>query len=188
MTIERPMFPPRAESVDSFSHQPAIGHPVRGAPISESGKPVEGLSRRNLLGALAVLPVALPTAVAAPDPIFALIAAKQAADIAHGNAIDVQDDADARYGHDSEQAWEADEACEEACHRAMDAAWQLAITAPTTLAGVVAMLRFANQHEDEGFEWPDTDRVGRKGWHYQLRAAMVAAIETIIRQAAGALA
>jgi hypothetical protein len=25
MTIERPMFPPRAESVDSFSAQPAIG-------------------------------------------------------------------------------------------------------------------------------------------------------------------
>jgi len=50
----------------------------------------------------------------------------------------------------------------------LDAAWQLAMTAPTTLAGVAAILRFANQHEDEGFEWPDTDRMGREGWHYQL--------------------
>jgi hypothetical protein len=121
---------------------------------------------------------------AEPDPIYAALAAKQAADVAHGLAIDVQDDADARYGYDSQQAWDADEACEEACHRAMDAAWQLAITAPTTLAGVAAILRFANQHEDEGFEWPDTDRIGREGWHYQLRATMAQAIEAIIRQKA----
>lgn len=31
------------------------------------------LSRRNMLGALTVLPVALPAAAAEPDPIFAAI-------------------------------------------------------------------------------------------------------------------
>ena len=36
MTIERPMFPPRAESVDSFSHQPAIGQPESANRTSES--------------------------------------------------------------------------------------------------------------------------------------------------------
>jgi hypothetical protein len=137
------------------------------------------------LVAAAAPPTSTPEVSSAPvDPIYAAIAAKQAADVAHGLAIDVQDDADARYGHDSQQAWDADEACEEACHRAMDAAWQLAITAPTTLDGVAAILRFANQHEEEGFEWPDSDRVGREGWHYQLRATMASAIEAIIRQQA----
>lgn len=146
------------------------------------------LSRRAAMAGIASA-VALPTAVGIPttaaasdDPVFALIEAKRAADVAHGDAIDVQDDADARYGHDSQQAWDADEACEEACHGAMDAAWQLAVTAPTTLAGVAAILRFANQHEDEGFEWPDTDRMGREGWHYKLRTTMASAIEIIIRK------
>jgi hypothetical protein len=176
----------RAESVDSFSHQPAIGQPESRTLASDSPKPLERLSRRNVLAGLAVLPVALPTAAdRTVDPIFALIAAKQAADVAHGEAIDVQDDADVRYGYDSQQAWDADEACGEACHRAMDAAWQLVITAPTTLAGVVGLLRFANQHEDEGFEWPATDFIGRDGWHYQLRATMAAAIEAIIKAQAG---
>ena len=30
-------------------------------------------------------------------------------------------------------------------------------------------------------EWPDTDRIGRKGWHYQLRATMAQAIEALIK-------
>lgn len=150
-------------------------------------------ARRRLLtiaagGAVAAtIPIAtlagIPTAA---DPVFALIAAKQAADVAHGDAITVQDKADVRYGYDSPQAWDADEACEEACHRAMDAAWQLARSAPTTFAGVVAILRFTNQFEDEGMEWPDTDRVGGEGWHYQLRATMAQALETIIRQGGAA--
>lgn len=67
----------------------------------------------------------------------------------------------------------------------MEAAWQLARTAPTTFAGMVAVLRFANQFEDEGMEWPETDAIGRAGWHYQLRATMAAAIETIIKAQAG---
>ena len=52
---------------------------------------------------------------------------------------------------------------------------------PTTLAGVLAVLRFANQFEAEGNEWPDSDRIGPDGWHYQLRGTMAAAIETITR-------
>jgi hypothetical protein len=39
MTIERPMFPPRAESVDSFSLQPAIGQPESGNLTTDSPRP-----------------------------------------------------------------------------------------------------------------------------------------------------
>jgi hypothetical protein len=44
MTIERPIFPPRAESVDSFSLQPAIGQPVAASAAGDSHKPAEGPS------------------------------------------------------------------------------------------------------------------------------------------------
>jgi hypothetical protein len=60
MTVEHPMFPPRAESVHAFSPQPAIGQPESQTLTSDSPKPAEGLSRRNLLSALAVLPAGLP--------------------------------------------------------------------------------------------------------------------------------
>ena len=81
MTIERPMFPPRAESVDSFSLQPAIGQRERECRLSESRKPAEGLSRRLVLAGVAsaaALPIAgsLPTtAEATTDPIFGAIEA-----------------------------------------------------------------------------------------------------------------
>ena len=47
------------------------------------------------------------------------------------------------------------------------------------------MLRFANEIEDGGMEWPSTDVVGAEGWHYQLRATMAAAVETLIEAQAG---
>ena len=59
--------------------------------------------------------------------------------------------------------------------------WDLARTPPATLAGVAAVLRFANEIEDGGMEWPNTDTIGPEGWHYQLRASMAAAIEAITR-------
>ena len=54
------------------------------------------------------------------------------------------------------------------------------MSVPATLAGVAAVLRFANEIEDAGNEWPDTDTIGREGWHYQLRATMAAAIEALM--------
>ena len=89
MTIERPMFPPRAESVDSFPYQPGVDHGKAERPASESLKPGEGLSRRHMLAGLAVLPAALPAAAALPmevaaipaeqDPVFAAIRCHKAA-------------------------------------------------------------------------------------------------------------
>jgi hypothetical protein len=152
------------------------------------------LARRAVLAGIAsaaALPVAaaIPTtslkAAPAIDPAFTVIAEKLAADVAHGEAIDTQGTADERFGHHSEESWEADEYCETACHLVNEADWKLANTPPTTLAGVAAVLRFANKIEDDGLEWPDTDAIGPEGWHYQLRATMAAAIEALIKAQAG---
>jgi hypothetical protein len=56
---------------------------------------------------------------------------------------------------------------------------------PTTLAGVAAVLRFANEIEDGGMEWPNTDAIGTDGWHHQLRATMAAAVEILIKVPVG---
>jgi len=120
-----------------------------------------------------------------PDPVFALIADKLAADIAHGKAIDVQDEADDRYGFHSDESSEADDRCLVACRAVNAIDWRLAITPPTTLAGIAAVLRFANEIEDGGMEWPATDVIGAEVWHYQLRATMAAAIEALIKVPAG---
>ncbi len=50
---------------------------------------------------------------------------------------------------------------------------------------MVAVLRFANEIEDAGIEWPNTDAIGPDGRHYQLRATMAAAIEALIKVQAG---
>jgi hypothetical protein len=126
----------------------------------------------------------IPT-TAAVDPTFALIAEKLAADVAHGEAIDAQDDSERDNGIDPDAAEVAFQRCCVACGVVNEADWRLATTPPTTLAGVAAVLRFANEIEEGGMEWPDTDAVGPEGWHYQLRATMAAAIEALIKDQAG---
>jgi hypothetical protein len=134
------------------------------------------------LATAAMVPNDVPQAVtlprhSGPDPAFVLIADKLAGDIAHCEAIDAQDEADERgIGLD-----EADDRCWAACHAVNAIDWKLATTPPTTLAGVAAVLRFANEIEDAGLEWPNTDAIGPDGWHYQLRATMAAAIEELMK-------
>ncbi|HEV3138492.1 MAG TPA: hypothetical protein VGZ26_11325 [Pirellulales bacterium] len=145
-------------------------------------------TRRHLLtipagGAIAAV-VGIPTSTTAPavDPAFALIAAKLAADVAHCKAIDAQGEIEGRGDFRSDAAIEAQDNAQAACHFANEVDWKLATTPPTTLAGVAAVLRLANEIEDAGNEWPNTDTVGRDGWHYQLRATIAQAIETIISE------
>jgi hypothetical protein len=142
----------------------------------------------DTLAAAAAMDPSVPAAVTMPraqQPDPALIADKRAADIAHGEAIDAQDEADDRYGSHSDEAWEADDRCEAAGQAVHAIDWKLATTPPTTFAGVAAVLRFANEIEDGGMEWPSTDAIGPDGWHYQLRATMAAAIEALINTYAG---
>jgi hypothetical protein len=115
------------------------------------------------------------------DPAFTLIAEKLAADVAHCEAIDAYGEFEGRRDYSSDAAIEAAENSEAACQYVNDADCRLANTPPTTLAGVAAVLRFANEIEDAGLEWPDTDAIGPDGWHYQLRATMAAAIEALIK-------
>jgi hypothetical protein len=148
-------------------------------------------ARRHLLtiAAGAALAAAIPTAAlaaaGAADPAFAPIAEKRAADVAHCAAIDVQDEAERVHGSDSDAADEAFQRRSVACRAVNDADWRLATTSPTTLAGVAGVLRFANEIEDAGMEWPDTDAIGAKGWHYQLRATMASAVEALLKAQAG---
>jgi hypothetical protein len=145
---------------------------------SERGERVSaGLARAREKG----VTLGRPRIVAAADPAFALIAAKLAADIAYGEAIDAQDEAD----ESGIGKYEADDCCLAACDAAAEIEWKLANTPPTTLEGVAAVLRFANEIEDANLEWPNTDTIGPDGWHYQLRATMAAAIEALIKGPAG---
>jgi hypothetical protein len=169
MTLERPMFPP----VDPTRR--------RFLAISAGASVVS-------VGALAdaAMPATAPDSRAcAADPAFALIAEKLAADVAHGKACDALSDAEERYGFHSDAVEEAWENSGAACHAADEVGWKLARTVPATLAGVAAVLRFANEAEDAGNEWPDTDTIGPDGWHYQLRATMAAAVEALIEAQAG---
>jgi hypothetical protein len=59
-------------------------------------------------------------------------------------------------------------------------AWAIATTVPTSMAGVAAVLRYANEWEDAGEEWPGTDEIGSDGWHYQLRQTLAEALGAII--------
>jgi len=136
--------------------------------------------------AVAAMPAAGPDSSAcAVDPALALIAAKRTADVLHCDAVDAQGEAEKRYGFRSVEQWDAAENCAAACCAANEIDWKLANTPPTTLGGVAAVLRFANEVEDAGWEWPDTDTIAPpESWHYQLRATMAAAIEALIKAGA----
>jgi hypothetical protein len=145
-------------------------------------------TRRHLLTIAAggAVAAAMPTYTRAKpghavDPAFALIAEKLAADEAHCRAIDAQDEAETCHGFRSEAAAEAAANCAAAGHAVNEIDWKLANTLPTTLAGVAAVLRFANEIEDAGMGWPHTDTIGPDGWHYQLRATMAVAVEALIK-------
>jgi hypothetical protein len=169
MTTERPMFPP----VDSNRRR----FLTNAAGVAAGG---------TVLALAAIPPTSAATApTGALDPVFAVIAEKRAADIAHCEAIDVQGEFEGRGDFRSPAAIEAREGSAAACHYANEVDWKLATTVPTTIAGVAAVLRFANEIEDGGNEWPDTDTVGPEGWHYQLRATIAAAIEALIKAQAG---
>jgi hypothetical protein len=176
------MFPPVAAAQDSLKPSPAIGQPESQNLTSESAKPVKGPSRRQLLSGLAALPaVEIPLASAAePDPIFTLIEAKRVADVAHEAACHALNEAERRYGFSSDEADAAWDAQGPACHAAFDAAHSLVSTPPTTLAGLLAVLRFVNGMQDRG-SWPEDMDLEQ-----QLLLTTATAIEAIIRQGAAA--
>ncbi|MGY3134878.1 hypothetical protein ACVWZM_005560 [Bradyrhizobium sp. USDA 4501] len=105
------------------------------------------------------------------DPALEAIAKHQQADADHNAAITATDATEYR----SEAYWQADDHQGACCHAEADAGWDLARTIPTTLGGVAAVLEYVKQYEDKGEEWPNSDCIGREGWHYQLRQMMATA-------------
>ncbi len=131
------------------------------------------MAARGVALTLATVPA---TAAAAPtgslaqseaDPIFALIARHRAEQEAYGEALVAR-----------EHGVTANDRDEQLCHSCHELGWALANTTPTSLAGVAAVLRYVNEFEDRGEEWPDTDTIGSDGWHYQLRQTAARALET----------
>ena len=150
--------------------------------MDQSQPPFDQARRRFLaVAARASLAGALAGISTAVDPAFALIAAHRVAEVAHCKVIDAQDEAEARYGIRSDEAWEAADRSGALCDEVNAICWKLA----TMLAGVAAVLRLANEVEDAGLEWPEIDTIGSEGWHYQLRATMAAAGEALIKAHAG---
>lgn len=74
----------------------------------------------------------------------------------------------------------AEHRVEQLCESCHELEWALASTMPTSIAGVVAVLRYANEVEDHGEEWPNTDEIGAHGWHYQMRQTAAKALETLL--------
>ena len=134
---------------DSVHSTPPTNTSAIDAPKS-TGNPH---TRRSVLGAIAAATAAVTVAGARPagasptvDPIYALIAEKRAADVAHGKAIDAQDEVEERGDLSSDAAIEVQDNSEAACDLVNEVDWKLATTLPATLAGVAAVLRFANQN------------------------------------------
>jgi hypothetical protein len=148
----------RAESVDSFSHQPGIGQPESQNLTSESGKSGKGLSRRLMLGGLVILPAALPAAVdAATDPIFAAIERHKQAAAVWDAAVDVRSNFNDLDMTDEqwEQLDELDDAVEDAWRPCEQAGIDLLNTEPTTHAGIVAAIAYIRiQILDDGTYMP----------------------------------
>jgi hypothetical protein len=79
----------------------------------------------------------------------------------------------------------ANDQVERLCDSCQDLAWALANTVPTSIAGVAALLRYANECEGSGEEWPDTDTIGSEGWHYQLRQTAAAGLVATLTESLG---
>ena len=150
-SIQNTNPPPEAlaESVDSFSHQPDTGRPASQNLISESPGPAGGLSRRNMLAGLAVLPAALQaTAEAAADPIYPVIDAHRKANAAHWAAIRASE---------GTTDWSL---TEQPCHDE-NHAFDVLIGAPaTTLAGLCAKLAYLRAIAEGEEAWMLDDREG----------------------------
>jgi hypothetical protein len=126
-------------------------------------------TRRTILARLAVLPIAVPAAATEPDPIFAAIdacrSAKQTSDEAYARVRKLRAWTKRRFGTGDEQR-QAREAlieralgCDEDTYTDNPAAalWDayeaFAETVPTTLAGLFAMLAFADEVADREREF-----------------------------------
>jgi hypothetical protein len=165
-----------ADSQDSSAAQAAVDHRPDETPISDSPKPVQGLSRRHALAGLACLSAVLPAAAVAagPDPVYAAIERYRQLSVEYTAAVD------------RSAALEAEDPdyveCDETTSRVTDALFEemdvIFTFRPSTVAGTVALLKYISELEDwqmpAGLE--DTD--GKKAVQ-TLCISLAAALEQI---------
>ena len=157
---------------ETSTHTPAIS--TRRRFLSQAAGVAAGGAVLTLATVAATADATTPMAAVAAsgdDPIFALIAKHRAEEQAYGDAIKARDEIDG--------VTTADDLVEQLCDSCFELEWALANTMPTSIAGVAALLRYANEVEDQGEEWPDTDTIGSEGWHYQLRQSAARALKTL---------
>ncbi|MVT69957.1 hypothetical protein GPL21_33260 [Bradyrhizobium pachyrhizi] len=114
------------------------------------------------------------TVISATDPALEAIATHRRTAADHLAAILATDATEPR----TDARWDAEDRQEAACDREVDAAWMLAKTIPTILAGVAAVLAYINDFELAGDVWPVEEAygIGPDSWHYKLRQTMAAAV------------
>ena len=144
---------------------------------------LSAFTRRMLLRGAAVIPIAgvIPAAAAAGgDPIFAAIERHKMLEKAFSEAVTSADllPGDRESNHDQLEA-----ARELAAHASDEAAIALLDTAPVTIGGVVALLRYASSYVEAGNEWPtlmqyDPEVYGET-WYSGLCARMADRIEAL---------
>jgi hypothetical protein len=164
--------------------------------------------RRFLAGAAAIAPAAglaiiasgaVAQAIAAPDPVFAVIEAHKAATKALDHHLDETAVLEKTLPDDRRQSvitaresdgrpeWIANErAVVAACEREREAAMAILKTSPTTLAGVAAILEYSAAYVRNGNEWPDSltedgGRDERRGqfWETLFQEMLAKAVQTI---------
>jgi hypothetical protein len=164
----------QADSVHSTPRLNAPVDPTRRSFLSTAAGVAASGAVLTLATVSATADAVAPMAAAAAsnvDPIFALIAKHRAEEQAYSAALMARDELDA--------GPEAYDLVEQLCVSCFELEWELASTMPTSIAGVAAVLRYGNEVEDQGEEWPDTDTIGAEGWHYQLRQSAARALETL---------
>jgi hypothetical protein len=131
------------------------------------------LNRRAILAGAAVLPAAaLPAVDGEPDPIFAAIEAHRRTYELYGVAIAREKELCAA---------DFERETDEASAREEQAEIGLVATRPTTLVGVVALLRYSNEVRCSGYEW--LDELLQEGWSWEMSMcqSVADAIEEIAR-------
>jgi hypothetical protein len=130
------------------------------------------MNRRAILAGAAALPTAtIPALAAEPDPIFAAIEVHRAAWAALEKGCSRLSDTSTP---ESEAEFDRlNDAVEEAAGTLVD-------TQPTTMAGAVALLRYAAEYEGKGdtFEGLEDEDDGKmKPWSYFMHRALADALE-----------
>ncbi len=157
------------------------------------------ITRRSLVAATAAsaaVPLAARAFTAASEPVLALIVAHEAACLRHEQVCHLLSDLEGEIpeekrkewfrgdrakglGANDDPRWKAGNDAYWAASDADDeAAWALAHARPATLAGAVALLRYAHDYEAHRREWPnDPEDTSGKIWHATFHASLAAALE-----------